>query len=736
MQRLLLVLAAIFAAAPAFAQTIVRGGTQPPTAVTAALVRGSNIVRLAAVGSFVDKRGIVIYGAGGPCEIGGDPCSHIVIQPPTAAVNGYAGAGGGQTKRYVMQVAACDANWGCTAASPPSAPAVAAPMLSEPHTAGASGNNVAWTVRAIPGAAHYVWWRSSDGGRTYALWRVTDGNSFVDWVNARTPMDGRWTDVPPRSVANDDFVSTVAAGGGTRTLTLAAGAVATGSYTAWPDDTAEIDAAYVAANAAGGQITCAPGFYKVRSISALPNAKFSGPFWDMQNHTNCVIYGTTGNDVFVLTYGGSPSPFGFEDISVVGGRNVIFVPPAAKWTPTYISIERLSATKPENAAIGIFASVEELYVEQGYFSGGRFGIDIEGVTYLQKSAMRDATFNAQIANGLYANTNTVVLGYLTFDRDIFQVEGQDALYLDSPIAYGSVKFSGLTTEADGRDVAAKASTASCRSGSADYSVTSTTGLAVGQDYTVKGCAASQMPVEGTICAIRGNTITLMDPTCTVPVIAGRTAAGQPSTNAIFDDIFVIGSVNVDSSTVGNAGRYSINGPAGVVVRATGFGGFGGLYDPSGSSDLSGVDGEWIRPELFYVFLSPGQDATSEALSGGYNAALHTTPRGGSYVVGLVDSNGNGSGTYGSWRIVKNDGNRSTLASVDSGGDASYRGNLSAASIRGQAATVAHLPTPAVEGMLVPVIDSATNVLGATITGGGRNHVLAYYDGTRWTVAAK
>ncbi|HEY6248647.1 MAG TPA: hypothetical protein VI685_01735, partial [Candidatus Angelobacter sp.] len=41
-----------------------------------------------------------------------------------------------------------------------------------------------------------------------------------------------------------------------------------------------------------------------------------------------------------------------------------------------------------------------------------------------------------------------------------------------------------------------------------------------------------------------------------------------------------------------------------------------------------------------------------------------------------------------------------------------------------------------EGEMAAVNDSTTNTWGATITGGGANHVLAYCDGTSWTVAAK
>ena len=67
---------------------------------------------------------------------------------------------------------------------------------------------------------------------------------------------------------------------------------------------------------------------------------------------------------------------------------------------------------------------------------------------------------------------------------------------------------------------------------------------------------------------------------------------------------------------------------------------------------------------------------------------------------------------------------------------SHTGDLSAASVRGNAVAFASVPATPVEGMLVAVTDSTTATWGATITGGGANHVLAYYNGTNWTVAGK
>jgi hypothetical protein len=53
-------------------------------------------------------------------------------------------------------------------------------------------------------------------------------------------------------------------------------------------------------------------------------------------------------------------------------------------------------------------------------------------------------------------------------------------------------------------------------------------------------------------------------------------------------------------------------------------------------------------------------------------------------------------------------------------------------------TFANLPAASSgnEGAIRPITDSTTTTWGATITGGGSNHVLAYCNGTNWTVMAK
>jgi hypothetical protein len=52
------------------------------------------------------------------------------------------------------------------------------------------------------------------------------------------------------------------------------------------------------------------------------------------------------------------------------------------------------------------------------------------------------------------------------------------------------------------------------------------------------------------------------------------------------------------------------------------------------------------------------------------------------------------------------------------------------------AAFADLPSDPPTGMLRVVTDSNTATWGATVAAGGANTVLAFYNGTVWTVAAK
>jgi hypothetical protein len=87
-------------------------------------------------------------------------------------------------------------------------------------------------------------------------------------------------------------------------------------------------------------------------------------------------------------------------------------------------------------------------------------------------------------------------------------------------------------------------------------------------------------------------------------------------------------------------------------------------------------------------------------------------------------------THGVGLSVTTDGTLQVLTRASADGAI-----LRAAVVRATPVAFASLPAGA-EGMVASVTDSSTNVWGATITGGGANHVQAYHNGTNWTVASK
>lgn len=63
-------------------------------------------------------------------------------------------------------------------------------------------------------------------------------------------------------------------------------------------------------------------------------------------------------------------------------------------------------------------------------------------------------------------------------------------------------------------------------------------------------------------------------------------------------------------------------------------------------------------------------------------------------------------------------------------------SLSAGNVLITGVAFASLPVSPVAGTLAVVTDSNTAVWGATVAAGGANRVLAFYNGSVWTVAGK
>lgn len=120
-----------------------------------------------------------------------------------------------------------------------------------------------------------------------------------------------------------------------------------------------------------------------------------------------------------------------------------------------------------------------------------------------------------------------------------------------------------------------------------------------------------------------------------------------------------------------------------------------------------------------------------------NFSLDVRPNGtGSRIDIRLRRNATGSGTTTFEGILVNETIESWTATGTTGTGATVASLYSNSVLHGKAVAFGSVPAAPVEGMTVPVTDSTTATWGATITGGGTNHVLGYYNGTNWTVMGK
>src|SRR6185437_15295834 len=123
-----------------------------------ATTNGTTTVTIGAAADFAKNQYIMIPGAGAACSISSTACSSITPATPTLSGGDVTGWNGG-TDTYSYEIAACDANYGCTAAGSALNVTDGAPVLSAPGTT-ATGNYNALTWTATNGASHYAIWRN------------------------------------------------------------------------------------------------------------------------------------------------------------------------------------------------------------------------------------------------------------------------------------------------------------------------------------------------------------------------------------------------------------------------------------------------------------------------------------------------------------------------------------------------------------------------------------------------
>lgn len=208
---------------------------------------------------------------------------------------------------------------------------------------------------------------------------------------------------------------------------------------------------------------------------------------------------------------------------------------------------------------------------------------------------------------------------------------------------------------------------------------------------------------------------------TAPLTIGTTSlrVGADSTSLFRDTSIEATGIAVRDS--GNTGYRALR------VSNFGLGDGGSIVTVSRGQITNIGDGQWrlqnnantsqfvIQPNAFYLSHEAGNNAVVANGSSIFYLGNEAVTTGGNIDNSTAD-------TFKFRNIAKSDE-----------ADVVCR-NLSAKSVRGNAVTFANRPTP-VEGMLVAFTDSTTATWGAVITGTGANHVLGYYNGTNWTVAA-
>ena len=227
----------------------------------------------------------------------------------------------------------------------------------------------------------------------------------------------------------------------------------------------------------------------------------------------------------------------------------------------------------------------------------------------------------------------------------------------------------------------------------------------------------------------------------------------PLTLTSTGDASIANTVDTFSYTANGSGSYIFGGRSRSTSPAN------GQLNVTNNAATAGV-GLDVTTDATLKIRTRAQTGDASVTAGAINSS-GTVTAATSFVVGNITAASSGaltgttlnSITYGStfdynqgnglFRFLNNGGSAGAGINVTTNGTLLIRnqaqsadGQLAAASVRGNAVAFASVPATPVEGMLVAITDSATATWGATITGGGANHVLGYYNGTNWTVAGK
>jgi len=448
------------------------------------------------------------------------------------------------------------------------------------------------------------------------------------------------------------------------------------------DDTAAIQTALTANG--GGYLIFPPGNYKVSASLNLPtDIHVLGSYSIASSSaTTTQITETANVPVFLLASSGNANAITqnvtIDGFLINGGSVAVEVPNSGVW----MTFNNITAANPSFAALDLIGYANNLNVSNWDMIGGQYGIIMStGGPYsggagptIQGSNFNNLYINGQLINNVFMDM-TGGGGYSDSFTNIQLITAhQDAMVLAgfSGLTMTNVSGEGYCNQqsAQGTYVAGVATTTA----SSAIVAVSNTGFVNGSTLTIQGAGGNGVDWYPVVQSGGGtNSLTM---TTTAPTSVNS----KEVTNALYSIIkFAAGEFPSNSSaiTINNAAmispsdgyycRYAID-----ATYATNMNVFSPqttnrpIYDPQSSMTTFGSNGSFTirRPNNLIAegFGSPEFGGT------GAPRTQIPSPQGGNIVMGLVDSNGNGTGTYGTFSINRLDSSRDPVFNVDNLGN--------------------------------------------------------------------
>ncbi len=267
------------------------------TATTGSISSVTNTTTLTLTGAidFANGQGINVIGAG----------ATYTLNAPTAASATPTGTTGSTT--YSYKIAAIDANCGIGVAISAFQTTTGYATLSSLNY-----NTLSWSAPSGTAPSGYAIYGRSGGA--YNLIGVAQGTTFYDAGGYMRNPPACLPSTAPSSAQNGMLITSIVAGAGTTTLTVAGAASNTVSSTAvLHDDTAALQAGINALPAGGGLLNLGDGAYNITSAVVLGNGgATSSTTWGMTVSGSGIsisglVYGTAVTSQAQLVWQGNPN---------------------------------------------------------------------------------------------------------------------------------------------------------------------------------------------------------------------------------------------------------------------------------------------------------------------------------------------------------------------------------------------------------------------------------------------